>query len=318
MNHDWRDAKPAAIAQALSVAQDKPDGGWFVVDASRTLQRLTKAQRYVINDHELVAWKERERTIRLAPGACPHMGALLADARIDRGCLVCPWHGLELDARRPTLGWKPFRTHDDGVLTWVQFDADSPTATDEPILPTRPSVFLDGVIRREARCEPRDIIANRLDPWHGAHFHPYAFTRLEVTEHSVHELHLRVGYRVARGFEVEVGARFDCPDPRTIVMTITDGEGKGSVVETHATPMYSAQSSFARSNNDLGPRTAIIEATLATSDRAGFEHARRAAAIARPLIKSMAGRLWRDDARYAERLYQLRVRATNEGDLPTS
>ena len=34
-----------------------------------------------------------------------------------------------------------------------------------------------------------------------------------------------------------VRAEFACPDARTIVMTIIDGEGAGSVVETHATPL---------------------------------------------------------------------------------
>jgi phenylpropionate dioxygenase-like ring-hydroxylating dioxygenase large terminal subunit len=301
---DWQQANPVAIARALSKARSKPDGGWFVVDATRTIRRSAKPRGYVVNDAELVAWNESAHTIRVAPGACPHMGAHLGEAKVQGGCLVCPWHGLELGATstaKARRDWEPFRTYDDGVLTWVQFKPDDPAATDQPFLPTRPDVFMEGVIRRDAKCEPRDIIANRLDPWHGAHFHPYAFTRLEVTDHNDDELHLRVAYKVLPGYEIEVGARFECPDPRTIVMTITDGEGIGSVVETHATPLRSAQKSG-------GPRTTVIEATLATSDRAGFVHAQRGAAIARPIIKAIAARLWRDDARYAERLYQLRSR----------
>jgi hypothetical protein len=90
-----------------------------------------------------------------------------------------------------------------------------------------------------------------------------------------------------------VDARFACPDPRTIAMTILAGEGAGSVVETHATP--------------LGPgRTAIIEATLATSDRRGFAVALAARGALRGLIRRAARRLWRDDAAYAERRYALR------------
>ncbi len=52
-------------------------------------------------------------------------------------------------------------------------------------------------------------------------------------------------------------------------MTIVDGEGIGSVVETHATPLTKG-------------RTAIIEATLATSERAGV----RAARVATPSVAS--------------------------------
>ena len=165
-----------------------------------------------------------------------------------------------------------------------------------------------GVIRKEVVCEPRDIIANRLDPWHGVHFHPYAFASLEVLSNTDDALDLRVGYRVTPRRIMVVEARFDCPDPRTIVMTITGGEGVGSVVETHATPLH--RSGHAAGTSTL-PRTAVIEATLATSDRPGFAQALKGAVVARPMIELLAGRLWKDDALYAERTYKLR--ASNTG-----
>ncbi len=59
-----------------------------------------------------------------------------------------------------------------------------------------------------------------------------------------------------------VRAAFTCPDPRTVTMEIVDGEGAGSVVETHATPL--------RPGPDGRPRTAVIEAVIAHSDRAGL------------------------------------------------
>ena len=83
----------------------------------------------------------------------------------------------------------------------------------------------------------------------------------------------------------------------SIVMTILEGEGKGSVVETHATPVEAG-------------RTVVVEATLATSDRAGFHHARKLQRFIRPFIESSARRLWGDDAAYAERLYTLRHRSS--------
>ena len=45
-----------------------------------------------------------------------------------------------------------------------------------------------------------------------------------------------VTFRLSRTWGVPVRAEFTCPDARTIVMRIIDGEGAGSVVETHATP----------------------------------------------------------------------------------
>ena len=51
----------------------------------------------------------------------------------------------------------------------------------------------------------------------------------------------------------------------------------------------------------------VVEATLATSDRPGFRHARKLQWLIRPFIERSARRLWVDDAAYAERLYQLRT-----------
>ena len=79
-------------------------------------------------------------------------------------------------------------------------------------------------------------------------------------------------------------------------MTIVDGEGTGSVVETHATPIAAG-------------RTAVIEATLATSERPGFGHALKLARWLRPAINARAARLWVEDIAYAERRYQLRAHA---------
>jgi hypothetical protein len=155
------------------------------------------------------------------------------------------------------------------------------------------------------RCEPEDVIANRLDPWHGAWLHPYSFTALRVVSAPAIDCPpaedrflLEVTFTLGRRLGVPVHAEFTCPDPRTVTMEIVDGEGRGSVVETHATPL--------RPGPDGRPRTAVVEAVVAHSDRPGFTHARRVAAAARPLMTMAAKRLWRDDLAYAERRYALR------------
>ena len=94
-------------------------------------------------------------------------------------------------------------------------------------------------------------------------------------------------------------AEFTSPEPRTIVMRIVDGEGAGSVVETHATPVGPGA--------DGRPRTAVLEAVIAHSDRTGFVQARKAARLITRLMRQAATRLWRDDLAYAERRYQLRA-----------
>lgn len=71
------------------------------------------------------------------------------------------------------------------------------------------------------------------------------------------------------------------------------------MVETHATPLGTDRNGV--------PRTAVIEATVAVSDRPGFALARRLSGAVRPLVRTAARRLWRDDLAYAERRYLLRA-----------
>lgn len=285
----WIEARPRSIARALERALAKPTGGWFALDASRRIGRSPRV--YAVDGRLLIAWRG-DGVLRVAPEACPHMGASLAGARICEGAVVCPWHGLPLTAKGHAA-WHHLPAFEDGVLAWVRIDGvEEPT--ERPVLPVRPQRALDGVIRIEARCDPRDVLANRLDPWHGESFHPYSFGALRVLDDDGDTLTVRVEKLVLGPLRVEVDATFHCPDARTIVMTIVRGEGEGSVVETHATPLANG-------------RTAILEATLATSPRKGFRHVLFLRRLLRPLIERSARRLWIDDARYAERLRELRA-----------
>jgi len=292
---DWAQADPRRIRAALARAARRPSGGWAVLDATRALR--AGPRKVVVAGRELVAWTGPDGALRVAPDACPHMGASLSCGRVDHeGGIVCPWHGLALRDRRHGT-WAPLPAHDDGVLAWVRLDAllaPGETPTERPILPARPARFLDAVVRTEAACDPEDVIANRLDPWHGAHFHPHSFARLRVIAEDEGSITVRVVYRIASRFGMEVDARFDCPDPRTIVMTITAGEGVGSIVETHATPLGRG-------------RTAIVEATLASSERPGMQWLPRAGVLLRSMVRSRAARLWVEDAQYCERTYALRT-----------
>ncbi|GAA3244937.1 hypothetical protein GCM10020256_71240 [Streptomyces thermocoprophilus] len=196
------------------------------------------------------------------------------------GTLVCHWHGLALDGR-PAAGWEPLPVHDDGVLLWVRLDdAGGETPLPAPVLPGRPDpqAALTAVCEATGVCEPEDVIANRLDPWHGAWFHPYSFVDLTVTgtpgDEDDDRFTVDVSFKVAGRLVVPVRAVFTAPEPRTVVMHIAEGEGAGSVVETHATPL---------GPDERGrPRTAVVEAVVAASDRRGFAAARAAAPLLRP------------------------------------
>ena len=298
----YRDAQPSIINAALSRSQQRPTGNWFVFAARREI-RTDRPYGARVAGVELVAWRDRQQRLRVGPRSCPHLGADLATGIVHQGALICRWHGLTLEGNRCEFGWKPLPSHDDGVLAWVRLDhAGGEAPLDEPIIMGRPTGdSLYAVSRMVGVCEPCDIIANRLDPWHGEWFHPYSFTRLQVlktpTEQADRFL-VAVTFRIGR-LGVPVIAEFTSPEARTIVMRIVDGEGTGSVVETHATPIGS--------DSEGRPRTVVIEATIARSERPGFLRARRAAALITPLMRYAANRLWRDDLAYAERRYRLRA-----------
>ena len=285
---DWVHADPRFIAEATDRAMAREGGGWCVLDASDRIGETPRKLR--VAGRDLVVFRT-EHGVVAAPNACPHMGAELHQGRVEDGRVVCPWHGLALGAEGRGA-WQCSPTHDDGVLVWIRaIMSESPT--EAPVVSPRPEQFVSGVVRMDARCEAEDIVANRLDPWHGTHYHPHSFASLRVTDKDPDRLTLRVGYRAIGPLVVEVDCTFHAPTRRSIVMTITGGDGAGSVVETHATPV------------DEG-RCAVVEATIASSDRKGFRWAQRMAPLLRPFIERRAARLWVEDVAYAERRYALR------------
>ncbi|AYN37913.1 Rieske (2Fe-2S) protein [Streptomyces dangxiongensis] len=300
----WREARPAVIAQALKRALARPSGNWYVVGASRAL-RADRPLARTVAGQEVVVWRGADGRPVGGPGICPHLGAPLRDSPVRCGTLVCHWHGLALDGG-PSAGWSPLPVHDDGVLVWVRLDeAGGEAPLDAPVVAPRPerARALTAVYTGLGVCETEDVMANRLDPWHGAWFHPYSFVDLTVVGSpdgagADDAFTVDVSFKVAGRLVVPVRAVFTAPEPRTVVMHITEGEGRGSVVETHATPL---------GPDERGrPRTAVVEAVMAASDRPGFAVARRAAPLLRPLVRAAAGRLWRDDLAYAERRWRLR------------
>lgn len=322
----WHEARPSLIADALKRSAARPSGNWYVIGASRDIGRGGRPFARSVGGTEVIAWRSGTGELLAGPGACPHLGAPLRDGRVVCGTVVCRWHGLALDGG-PFAGWDPLPAHDDGLLAWVRLDElGGEPPLERPVVPDRPrNGAVDAVFSAVGRCEPEDVVANRLDPWHGSWFHPYSFADLTVVstpgeaaaaagsddrsadvgadpdlepDPDTDAFTVDVSFRVAGRLVVPVRAVFTAPGPRTVVMRITEGEGAESVVETHATPLGPDRYGT--------PRTAVTEAIVAVSDRRGFAAARAAAPALRPLMRWAAGRLWRDDLAYAERRRLLR------------
>lgn len=295
----WRAARPGRIAAALRRAEQRDPGGWYVAGAASDIGPTSKIRR--VAGREVAFWRGSDGGLHAGPGACPHLGAALADCEVVGDDLLCRWHGMALPAEGGGA-WREYPALDDGVLVWVRLPAAGETPAPEPVIGPRPPLAesIAAVVSVPGVCEPRDVIANRLDPWHGAWFHPYAFSHLTVDEvrSDADALVVDVAFRLNHTWGVPVTARFTTPDARTIVMDIIEGEGAGSVVETHATPLFI---------DELGRQhTMVTEATIAHSPRTGFRVARSLSRLLQPAIRHTARQLWVDDLLYAERLYEVR------------
>ncbi len=159
----WRDARPRRIARALELSQTRDPGGWFVAGASTDVRERSIVR--TIAGREVTLWRGADGRLHAGPGACPHLGALMDGCVSDGDDVLCRWHGMALP-REAGRGWLEFTAHDDGVLVWVRLPAPGEEPSDAPVLPPRPPLAesIAAVIALPAACEPRDIIANRLDP----------------------------------------------------------------------------------------------------------------------------------------------------------
>ena len=70
---DWMQANPARIERALSRALARPTGGWYVLGASRHIDRHTPS-RFVVEGEELVAFRDDVGVLCVAPAALPSHG----------------------------------------------------------------------------------------------------------------------------------------------------------------------------------------------------------------------------------------------------
>ena len=215
----------------------------------------------------------------VGPGVRPHSGADLSTGTVDCGTLICPWHGLR-SAGDWEFGWTTLPAHDDGVLAWVRLDTVGGEAPlDLPVVPVRPT---------GSGCTPSPGWSGSASPTTSSPTGstlgtargstPNSFTHLDVLTappvdddlaEDADRFLVAVTFRIGR-LRIPVVAEFTSPEPRTIVVRIVDGEGTGSVVETHATPVDPGA--------DRRPRTAVLEAVIAHSDRTGFVQARKAGA----------------------------------------
>ncbi|HUL99111.1 MAG TPA: Rieske 2Fe-2S domain-containing protein, partial [Mycobacterium sp.] len=107
----YREADPGVIRAAVARAQCRPSGNWFAFAATRRSRPRPGAP--TVGGVEIVAWRGADGALRVAPRACPHLGADLATAAVECGTLVCPWQpsaALGPESRCMATGFRPTTT----------------------------------------------------------------------------------------------------------------------------------------------------------------------------------------------------------------
>ena len=262
----WRDAKPALHRRR---PQGRPRPPVRQLVRPRRVPRHRRPDRAFGTDrrrHRGRRLARRRRTSGRRARRLPAPRRAAATARCACGTLVCHWHGLALDGA-PFAGWEPFPAHDDGVLAWVRLDE---AGGERPLrAPGRPRPAAAGGRRRRrphrapAGANPRtwSPTASTRGTAHGSTRTPSSTSPCSTpprsatgTARGLRRRGLLQGRRARGGAGHGAVHRPRAPHRGH---AHPDGEGQGSVVETHATPL---------GPDDRGrPRTAVIEAVVATS-----------------------------------------------------
>jgi len=72
--------------------------GWFCIGYPDDVPAKESKALYYFEKH-LVAWRDGDGVLHVQDAFCPHLGAHLGHGgRVEKGCLVCPFHGWSFDA----------------------------------------------------------------------------------------------------------------------------------------------------------------------------------------------------------------------------
>ena len=268
----YADANPAVIRSALTRAQRRPSGNWYAFAASSQVG-AQRPRPGVPRWRGCRSWRGEAPTgacwwprvpVRIWARTCPprpsNAGRWCARGTVC-GCRTAVT--VRGSRSRPTTmaccagcGWTPSaarprptrrsRRRGRGLPGWRRCPASKVSVSLAMSLPTD---WTRGTAHGSTRTRSPDSRSS-------AHLPPTTSLPDELDRFLV-----AVTFQIGR-LGVPVIAEFTAPGPRTVVMRIIDGEGQGSVVETHATPMGAGRDGL--------PRTAVVEAVIAHSDRPHF------------------------------------------------
>ena len=207
----------AALEEA--VANEGLRGRWYPLTASANVAGAPLAvDRF---GERIVLWRDPGGIVHAQEDRCPHRGARLSQGRVLDETIVCPYHGIRIDADGriasvpalpgcPIEGRLAVRTYAVTEIAGAIF-AYFPTPANEPAIPFVPPAEFSDPDWSHFVCETtwqtnyRYAIENVIDPMHGPYLHGDSHTMQVGAKDDVMEIvDTPAGFRIERKLQKNV------------------------------------------------------------------------------------------------------------------
>lgn len=201
------------------IADEGFRGRWYALTASRNVGAAPFALERM--GERIVLWRDAQGTIHAQEDRCPHRGARLSQGRVRDETIVCPYHGIAIDADGriasvpalpgcPIEGRLAVRTYAVQEIAGAIF-AYFPTPAGEAPIPLDPPPEFGDPEWSHFVCEAtwktnyRYAIENVIDPMHGPYLHGDSHTMFVGAKDDVMEISdTPTGFRVSRKLQKDV------------------------------------------------------------------------------------------------------------------
>jgi phenylpropionate dioxygenase-like ring-hydroxylating dioxygenase large terminal subunit len=201
------------------VANEGFRGQWYALTAARNVGAAPLALERM--GESLVLWRDAQGAVHVQDDRCPHRGARLSLGRVDESTIVCPYHGIAIDADGriasvpalpgcPIEGRLAVRTYAVLEIAGAIF-AYFPTPADEAPTPFAPPPEFGDPAWAHFLCETtwqtnyRYAVENVIDPMHGPYLHGDSHTMQYGAKDDVMEIgDTPEGFRVSRKLQKNV------------------------------------------------------------------------------------------------------------------
>lgn len=210
-------ASPAELE--ARIADEGLRGNWYPLTATRNVGAAPLALERM--GERIVLWRDANGGLHAQEDRCPHRGARLSQGRVIAETIVCPYHGIAIDANGciesvpalpgcPIEGRRAVRTYalqDVGGAVFAYF----PTPANEPPVPfVPPSEFADPqwthfVCETTWKTNYRYAIENVMDPMHGPYLHGDSHTMFVGAKDDIMEItDTPTGFIISRKMQKDV------------------------------------------------------------------------------------------------------------------